>query len=148
MRRVFLLLGLLGLASSCLAEVLPLPALLDGANSTPLLRAAEAEGAALEALQRQREAEAGWQWFASAGTGRYRELVTEEVRDDYYGRDLALGLRHPLLGSLKRQQDALRSVEDQRQQQQARLQLARLEQRLALRSAYADWWRAQEELRW
>ena len=37
MRRVFLLLGLLGLASSCLAEVLPLPALLDGANSTPLL---------------------------------------------------------------------------------------------------------------
>ncbi|WP_223940036.1 hypothetical protein, partial [Aeromonas caviae] len=37
------------------------------------------------------------------GTGRYRELVTEEVRDDYYGRDLALGLRHPLLGSLKRQ---------------------------------------------
>ena len=111
MRRVFLLLGLLGLASSCLAEVLPLPALLDGTNSTPLLRAAEAEGAALEALQRQREAEAGWQWFASAGTGRYRELVTEEVRDDYYGRDLALGLRHPLLGSLKRQQDALRSVQ-------------------------------------
>lgn len=148
MLRVFVLLGLLGLASSCLAEVLPLPALLDGADSTPLLRAAEAEGAALEALQRQREAEAGWQWFASAGTGRYRELVTEEVRDDYYGRDLALGLRHPLLGSLKRQQDALRSVEDQRQQQQARLQLARLEQRLALRSAYADWWRAQEELRW
>ena len=84
MRRVFLLLGLLGLASSCLAEVLPLPALLDGANSTPLLRAAEAEGAALEALQRQREAEAGWQWFASAGAGRYRELVTEEVRDDYW----------------------------------------------------------------
>jgi len=148
MLRAFFVLGLLWLGSPCLADVLPLPTLLDRVDSAPALRAAEAERVALEALQRQREAEAGWLWFASAGTGRYRELVTEEVRDDYYGRDLALGLRHPLLGSLKRQLDAVRSVEDQRQQQQARLQLARVEQRLALRSAYADWWRAQEELRW
>lgn len=130
------------------AEVLPLSTLLEGAEASASVRAVDAELAALKALQQQREAEAGWQWFASAGAGHYRELVTDDLRDDYYGRDLALGLRHPLLGSLHRQLDAVRNVEFDRVQQQARRELYRLEQRLALRSAYADWWRAQQEQQW
>ena len=147
MRRccVFLLLWM---ATASEAEVLPLSALLEGSEAAPVIRAAEAELSVLEALRRQREAEAGWQWFASAGTGRYRELVSDDARDDYYGRDLALGLRHPLLGSLRRQRDAVRGVETERRQQVARGQLYRAEHRLALRSAYGDWWRAQQERRW
>jgi len=140
--------GLLCLASFARAEVLPLPALLEHAVLGASVRAADADLAALEALKQQREAEAGWQWFASASTGRYRELVTEDLIDDYYGRNLALGLRHPLLGSLHRQLALVRNVDSELQQQQARRELYRLEQRLALRSAYADWWRAQQEQHW
>ncbi|MCQ4241299.1 TolC family protein [Stutzerimonas stutzeri] len=136
------------LVATCRADVLPLATLLDNSVAAPALRAVEAEMSALDALRQQREAEAGWQWFASAGVGRYRELVTEELRDDYYGRDLALGLRHPLLGSLHRQLGAVRSVDAERQQQAARRLLYQAQQRLALRSAYADWWRAQQEQRW
>lgn len=135
------------LVATCRADVLPLATLLDNRVAAPALRAVEAEMSALDALRQQREAEAGWQWFASAGVGRYRELVTEELRDDYYGRDLALGLRHPLLGSLHRQLGAVRSVDAERQQQAARRLLYQAQQRLALRSAYADWWRAQQEQR-
>lgn len=148
MLRCWVALLLLGLATLCRAEPLPLARLLEQAADGPAERALEAELAVLNAQRQQREAEAGWQWFASAGTGRYRELVTEDLRDDYYGRDLALGLRHPLLGSLHRQQDALRGLQAEHQQLQARRLGYRAEQRLALRSAYADWWRAQQEQRW
>lgn len=130
------------------AEPLPLQTLLAGLDDGAVARAGRAEQDALEAQREQREAEAGWQWYTTAGTGRYRELVTDSVRDDYYGRDLALGLRHPLLGSLRRQVQAVEAVELEQQRQQARNLLRRAEQRLALRSAYADWWRAEQEQRW
>ncbi|MDX5372338.1 MAG: TolC family protein [Pseudomonadaceae bacterium] len=148
MLRTLSLIGLLLAASLARGETLALGELLAGLNDSALARAGRAEQDALDALKRQREAEAGWQWFASAGTGHYRELVTEDLRDDYYGRDLALGLRHPLLGSLHRQLRAVEAVELEQQRQRARNLLARAEQRLALRSAYADWWRAEQEHRW
>ena len=148
MRRSCTFLAMMWMASASHAESLPLSRLLDTVEAAPVVRAVDAELTALDSLRQQREAEAGWQWFASAGAGRYRELVTEDVRDDYQGRDLALGLRHPLLGSLHRQLDAVKVVESERQQQQARRSLYRAQQRLALRSAYADWWRAQQESRW
>ena len=148
MLRTLSLIGLLLAASLARGETLALGELLAGLDDSALARAGRAEQDALDALKRQREAEAGWQWFASAGTGHYRELVTEDLRDDYYGRDLALGLRHPLLGSLHRQLRAVEAVELEQQRQRARDLLARAEQRLALRSAYADWWRAEQEQRW
>ncbi|WP_373389531.1 TolC family protein [Pseudomonas alcaligenes] len=148
MLRTLSLIGLLLAASLARGETLALGELLAGLDDSALARAGRAELDALDALKRQREAEAGWQWFASAGTGHYRELVTEDLRDDYYGRDLALGLRHPLLGSLHRQLRAVEAVELEQQRQRARNLLARAEQRLALRSAYADWWRAEQEQRW
>lgn len=148
MRRSWLIVVLLWAGTACRADVLPLSILLDNSGAAAAVRAVDAELSALDALRQQREAEAGWQWFASAGSGRYRELVTDDLRDDYYGRDLALGLRHPLLGSLRRQLDALHSVDAERRQQEARRHSYRGEQRLALRSAYADWWRAQQEQRW
>ena len=148
MLRTLSLIGLLLAASLARGETLALGELLAGLDDSALARAGRAEQDALDALKRQREAEAGWQWFASAGTGHYRELVTEDLRDDYYGRDLALGVRHPLLGSLRRQVQAVEAVELEQQRQQARNLLRRAEQRLALRSAYADWWRAEQEQRW
>lgn len=148
MLRSYAFLALLWVGSTCQAGVLSLSELLDYVDTAPAVRVVEAELSALNALKQQREAEAGWQWFASAGTGRYRELITEDLRDDYYGRNLALGLRYPLLGSLHRQLAAVSVVESEQQQQQARRYLYRAQQRLALRSAYADWWRAQQEQLW
>lgn len=136
------------LSSLALAEDLPLSALLAQVENSAVARASYAEQDALSALRRQREAEAGWQWFAAAGAGSYRELVTDTLSDDYYGRDLTLGLRHPLLGSLRRQQQAIEAVELEQQRQHARTALQHAELRLALRSAYADWWRAQQEQQW
>lgn len=148
MLRTLPLIGLLLAAGLARAEPLPLQALLAGLDDGAVARAGRAEQDALAAQREQREAESGWQWYSAASTGHYRELVTEDVRDDYYGRDLALGVRHPLLGSLRRQVQAVEAVELEQQRQQARGLLRRAEQRLALRSAYADWWRAEQEQRW
>lgn len=148
MLRPLSLIGLLLAALPLRAEPLPLATLLADLDGSPVARVGQAEQDLLAAQRSQREAEAGWQWFASASSGHYRELVTEDVRDDYYGRDMALGLRHPLLGSLRRQLQAVEAVELEQQRQSARDLLRRAEQRLALRSAYADWWRAEQEQRW
>ncbi|MCY1497371.1 hypothetical protein D9M68_313340 [compost metagenome] len=145
----YLLLGTLLLAAGLSrADVLPLSRVLESAEDSAALQANAADLRALDALKEQRGAEAGWQWFGSASTGHYHELVTDDIRDDYYGRNMALGLRHPLLGSLRRQVQAVAAVELEQQRQQSRRLLRRAEQRLALRSAYADWWRAEEENRW
>ncbi|MDH4607812.1 TolC family protein [Pseudomonas sp. BN102] len=148
MIRSVLFCALLLAAGVVRAEVLPLDRILERAEDGAALQANAAELRALDALKEQREAEAGWQWFGAGSTGRYRELVTDDLRDDYYGRDLALGLRHPLLGSLRRQVQAVSAIELEQQRQQARRLLRLAEQRLALRSAYADWWRAEQEARW
>jgi len=148
MMRHLLLGSLLLAAGFSQADVLPLSRVLESADDSAVLQANAADLQALDALKEQREAEAGWQWFGAASAGHYRELVTESVIDTYYGRNMALGLRHPLLGSLRRQVQAVSAVELEQQRQQSRRLLQKAEQRLALRSAYADWWRAEEENRW
>ncbi|TAM01856.1 MAG: TolC family protein, partial [Pusillimonas sp.] len=50
-----------------------------------------------------------------------------------------------LLGTLHRQLEAIRSSEYTVQYQKLQVSVRRAERRLALRSAYADWWRAQQE---
>lgn len=129
------------------ATPLPLDSVLQRATSNPASEAANARLQARYAASEQRESEAGWQMFGNADVGRYRELVTEDLRNDYYGRSFAVGVRYPLLGSLRRRLDA---VDDSRRD----IHLAEIEQgyqrarqRLAVRSAYADWWRASEEQR-
>ncbi|WP_374439178.1 TolC family protein [Pseudomonas panipatensis] len=146
MRSVLLTLTLTLSSAAVLAQPLPLQSLIDKQQANPLLRAGEAELRAIDAESKITEDAAGWQWVAGGGMGRYRELVTQSIRDDYYGRNLSVGLRHPLLGSLKRQLDLLQAKDYERQRQQALLALAAASQRLALRSAYADWWRAQQEV--
>lgn len=145
MRSVFLALTLSLSSAPLLAQQLTLQELVHKQTAEPLLRAGQADLRALDAESKLHEDRAGWQAFAGAGVGRYQELVTEDIRDDYYGRNLALGIRHPLLGSLKRQLDLLQANQHERQRQQLRLALLGASQRLALRSAYADWWRAQQE---
>lgn len=146
MRSVLLALTILLSSAPVLAQPLTLQDLIDRQRTDPSLRAGHADLRALDGEEKLQQDRAGWQVFAGAGTGHFNELVTEDVRDDYYGRNFALGVRHPLLGSLKRQLDLLESNQYERQRQQLRLALMTASQRLALRSAYADWWRAQQEV--
>lgn len=146
MRSILLVLSLSLPPAVLVAQPLPLQALLDKQQSDPVFRAGQADLRALKAESKLHEDRAGWQAFASAGVGRYRELVTEDIRDDYYGRNISLGIRHPLLGSLKRQLDLVQANQYERQRQQFRVALLQAGQRLALRSAYADWWRVQQEI--
>ncbi|SHL05106.1 hypothetical protein [Phytopseudomonas punonensis] len=109
--------------------------------------AANAELEARYAARDQRESESGWEMFGNANVGRYRELVTDDVRDDYYGRSFAVGVRYPLLGSLRRRMDAVRDSERDIRLAEIEQGYRRAQQRLAIRSTYADWWRASEEKR-
>ncbi|MBF8742052.1 TolC family protein [Pseudomonas guariconensis] len=145
--RSFLLVLTLSMTSGLAhGQLLTLQELLDRQQDTPLARAGAADLRALQAEAKLHEDRAGWQVFAGASAGRFEELVTEDIRDDYYGRNLNLGVRHPLLGSLNRQLELLENNQYEQQRQQMRQALERSSRRLALRSAYADWWRAQQEL--
>lgn len=107
--------------------------------------AANAELEARYAAHDQRQSEAGWEVFGNATAGRYRELVTEDLRNDYYGRSFAVGVRHPLLGTLKRRLDAVQASERDARLGDIQRGFRRAQQRLAVRAAYADWWRASQE---
>lgn len=144
-RTILLLFATLLPALSLRAEPLPLAELLAQAAAAPVLRQGDAELEALQAATAQRRAEAGWQLFGSASAGSYRELGEEDARDDYSGRRLALGVRHPLLGSLHRRLAQVQAALHGEEAQRLRLAVLRAEQRLQLRSAYADWWRVEEE---
>ncbi|MNZ40408.1 Outer membrane efflux protein [compost metagenome] len=147
MSRSSLALAALGLAGSLQAAPLTLDSLLLGLPPAPAERLAVAELAAQGAAIEQRRAEASWQLFGSATAGSYHELGETEQRDDYYGRNLALGVRHPLLGSLQRRLALVQAGLHEQERQRLRLALLQAQQRLEVRSAYADWWRAQEERR-
>jgi len=135
----------LALCAPLLAQAAPLT--LDQA----LRQAGDGNGASNAALEAryaardQRDSESGWEMFGSANVGHYRELVTEDLRDDYYGRNAAIGVRYPLLGSLARRMEALRASERDVRVGQIQQGYQRARQRLAIRSSYADWWRASQE---
>lgn len=107
--------------------------------------AATAQLQARYAARDQRDSEAGWEMFGNANVGHYHELVTQDLTDNYYGRDLAIGLRYPLLGSLRRRMDAVQTSEHDARLGEIEQGYQRARQRLAVRSAYADWWRATQE---
>ena len=106
----------------------------------PMVRAAGADQQRLESERRHRDAERGWSVFGGIDGGYYQELEATEDRVDYTGYGAQLGLRYPLLGTLRARTEALAEAEVAvaRQEQMQRLQ--RAEQRLALRQAYIDWW--------
>ena len=143
---------LLGLAAPLVvAEPLPLAQLLNEVNDSPVMQAATERLQALHAEQSLRETEQGWSLFASGSAGSYRDLDSEggqEQIDDYLGRNYQVGVSYPLLGSLQRRLDALQASEQQVQRQQLQIALQRAKQRLTVRTAYADWWRAEQELHW
>lgn len=129
------------------AAPLPLETALERASAQPANEAANQRLQARYAARDQRQSESGWEMFGNAEVGRYHELVTDDLRNDYYGRSFAVGVRYPLLGSLRRRLDAVGDSERDVRLAQIEQGYQRAQQRLAVRSAYADWWRANEELR-
>lgn len=127
------------------AEPLTLETLLAAVETDPVVLAAKADYDTARAEQSLRKIDAGPEVFLNASAGHYRELNSANLIDDYYSRHMAIGLRFPLLGSLHRHLDALAVSEFDAQRKQFQVELRRAERRLAVRTAYADWWRAQQE---
>ncbi|MEN0106186.1 MAG: hypothetical protein AAGC84_07135, partial [Pseudomonas sp.] len=127
------------------AKPLTLESALQQAGDERTGGAANAELEARYAAREQRDSESGWEMFGNANVGKYRELVTDDVRDDYYGRSFAIGVRYPLLGSLRRRVEAVNAADRDVRLAEIQQGYRRAQQRLAVRSAYADWWRASQE---
>jgi outer membrane protein TolC len=147
MLKKLLVLIALGTANQSWAQTVRLPELLERMDSDPAVQAAYSDYQAAVATRALRETETGPRLFASASTGHYRELNSANQLDDYYGRNATIGISYPLLGSLKRQMDALKDAQLDVERSKLQIALRRAEQRIALRTTYADWWRSQQELR-
>ena len=148
MKNTFFLMAILFFSVFANADPLPLAALMNDVEHDPTVQAASADVDVARGEHAMRESESGWQVYAGASVGRFRELVTDTLINDYYGRTYSVGVRYPLLGSLRRQLEAVQASESTTQYQKLQVALRRAERRLALRTAYADWWRAQQEQLW
>lgn len=140
-------LALLAWPALAVSQPLTLEQALQRAGDGAGVQSASEQLQARYAAHEQRQSESGWEMFGNATVGRYHELVTEDLRNDYYGRSLAVGVRYPLLGSLRKRLDALHDSARDASLAQIEQGYRRAQQRLAVRSAYADWWRAGEEQR-
>jgi outer membrane protein TolC len=114
---------------------------------SPVLGAAAQHLQQLQAELELREAEQGWELFASGSVSEYRDRSTsdEESFTGDASRNFQIGLSHPLLGSLRNKEKAVSVSRSAADQQALRLVLERAEQRLLIRSYYARWWAAQTQ---
>lgn len=150
MLRLFAGLTLLVSSAFCQAQALLLESLMVELDQGPQVASDLAHKNLLNAQHQQRQLESGWQWFSSISLGQQNELIKEATNyghDRYQTMGMALGVRHPLLGTWYRHQQMLASTELDIQRQRFYADLHLAEQRLILRTAYADWWRASEEVR-
>ena len=127
------------------SSAVTLEELLQDMADGPMVRAAGADQQRLESERRHRDAERGWSVFGGIDGGYYRELDATEDRVDYTGYGAQLGLRYPLLGTLRARTEALAEAEVAVARQEQTQRLQRAEQRLALRQAYIDWWEAHQK---
>lgn len=141
---LFSLITLLAAAQSNATPV-PIENLLERVEQDPAVLAAESAHQADLDRQAMRRSEAGARAFTSVSAGHYRELNSANLIDDYYARNATIGISYPLLGSLKRQLDVLKQAQLDAQRSQLAIALRRAEQRLVMRTTYADWWRYQQE---
>lgn len=135
------------LALPAYATPVPLDTLLERVSLDPAVLAARSLHQADLARQIMRESETGPRAFLGASTGHYRELNSANQIDDYYSRNANIGISYPLLGSLKRQLDALAQAQLDAQRSELEIALRRAEQQLLVRTSYANWWRAQQEIK-
>ncbi|WP_077530218.1 TolC family protein [Vreelandella utahensis] len=133
-----------GLVIALPTMAVPLDSLLERMENGPEVQAAQAEQRALTDERRDRADERGWSLFGGATAGRFQELEPNAGRVDYTGYGAQVGLRYPLLGTLRARTEALVRARTAEQRQKHQRQLAETEQRLRLRMTYIDWWEAQQ----
>lgn len=127
------------------ASAVTLDSLLDDRRVSPAEQAAASEQERLRGELDERRLEQGWELFGGTDAGRYRDLEVGAASDRFSSYGLTLGVRHPLLGSWQRQQLAVQESQHRVDRQEAERREARETHRLALKTAYADWWRADME---
>src|SRR5690606_10923501 len=95
------------IASAASATPVPLSALLETAGTAPTVQAAQAEHLATLEDVKARKIESGPKILLSTSTGRYRDLNNINSLGYYYSRNVNAGVQFPLLGTLRKQLDAL-----------------------------------------
>lgn len=128
-------------------SAISLDAILHQMDDGPGVQASLEQQRLLGIERNQRRDEAGWSVFGGADIGYFRELEATG-RADYTGYGAQLGLRYPLLGTLKARQAAVNDGELAVRQAREQETLRRMEQRFAVRLAYIDWWQVQETRQW
>ncbi|MEC7816122.1 MAG: TolC family protein [Pseudomonadota bacterium] len=127
------------------AQPLPLPEVLSQIKDGPGVQALLAESELARGQAQLNQDEAGWSLFGSANVGRFRELDAGVGRVDYTGYGASVGLSHPLLGTLNERLNAVAESTRDAELTEAQANLARDQQRLSVRMAYADWWQSQQQ---
>lgn len=128
------------------AGAVTLQALLAEMRDGPGVMAAGARVEQLQGERRRRSDERGWSVFGGADAGYLQELEAGTGAVDYTGYGIEVGLRYPLLGTLRRRTEALTESQLAVEQQRNAQLVQRAEQRLFLRNAYIDWWESQQLL--
>jgi len=88
----------------------------------------------------QEQAKSGLKVFGSAGTGLYREQVTEDVARDYQNASLKIGLIYPLFGTREKEQINLLKAEAKTLENRHKVELAKAKSLTALRIHYVNYW--------
>ncbi|NMT63839.1 TolC family protein [Marinobacter orientalis] len=129
------------------ARAVTLKSLLADMPDSADVMAAGAKVDQLRGERRQRADERGWSVFGSVDAGYLQELEADRGTVDYTGYGMEVGLRYPLLGTLRQRNEALIESQLAVERQRSAQLIQRAEQRLFLRNAYIDWWETQQLLK-
>lgn len=106
---------------------------------SPLAQSARSDVQVVEEQRQQRSAETGWRAFGALNAATLNEIEGEDNRR-YDRLQGDIGLRHPLLGSQRAEQEAVLDLERLQLRTQGEAD-ARIEQlAVDLRKRYADYW--------
>lgn len=129
------------------AWAISLEALLADMRDSHRTRASQYEEQKIHGELRLRQENTGWRLFGGTDFGHYRELEQTGTQS-YDGFGAQLGLRYPLLGTLRAHRAAVIEADVSLAQSHHSTSLVRAEQRQLLRQAYIDWWQEQAISEW
>ncbi len=120
--------------------IVPLEKLEKDFRAAPGMSVAIAELEESLGMAEQKKARNGLKVFGGAGLGAYREPVTDTVVRDFQRANVKLGVRYPLLGSLKQERLDIFKAETEIWEKEHEIQLILQNGLGALRTFYINYW--------
>ncbi len=94
----------------------------------------------------RKQAENGFKVLGSAGTGHFKESMTENYTRTYNQTDISIGLRYPLLGNKTKENIAWLQAEEKTEEKRHIISLARRESLAALRMHFINYWGSRKKI--